>query len=284
MTSPSKRLQVAVIGVGRLGAACATALIDDGELALAGLVRRPGSHGALPARLQRFPLATHVRDLPPVDAALLCVPVTATAGVAHDLLQARVPLVECAAFEGEALAEHHAALADAARRHRVTAVVGAGWNPGVLPLLSGAFEMLIPRGHSAQQRHPGVTLHHSAEAGQVAGVRRALEAEVGGARYVYVELERGAAFEAVRARIEADPLFAGEATQVFQVDDAGALEDREHEGLVLERLATPASGRHSSLLLEARFEVCDFAARVMLDAARRLPALPHGAHRYAIGL
>jgi diaminopimelate dehydrogenase len=34
----------------------------------------------------------------------------------------------------------------------------------------------------------------------------------------------------------------------------------------------------------ARCDAADFAARVMLDAASRLPALQHGAHRYALGL
>ena len=37
------KLQVAVIGPGRLGLACAEALIADPELGLAGVVRRPGA-------------------------------------------------------------------------------------------------------------------------------------------------------------------------------------------------------------------------------------------------
>lgn len=284
-----RKLQVAVIGLGRLGSACAMALLDEGELALAGVVRRPGAPATLPGRLQRFPAVAHVRDLPAVDVALVCVPTDSVAGVARELLQARIPVVECASLEGHALAAHYAALDDVARGHRVTAVVGAGWDPGVLPLFERAFDMLIPRGHNTLHRHPGMSLHHSAVLGHLRGVKGALAGEYrgeGGAQqhYVYVELQRDADFAPVRAAIAADPLFAGEQTQVFQVDSLAELEAETGQGLVLERLAMADAGAHASLLLEGRFDATAFAARVMLDAARKIPALPHGAHRYALGL
>lgn len=284
-----KKLQVAVIGLGRLGSACAHALIDESELALAGIVRRPGSLGPLPGRLQHFPAVPHVRDLPEVDVALVCVPIDTVAGVARELLQARIPIVECASLEGHSLEAYHAELDDVAKGHRVTAIVGAGWNPGVLPLFTRAFEILIPRGHNVFHRHPGVSLHHSAAVAQLRGVKGALAGEYRGADgalqcYVYVELQRGADFEQVRAAIAADPLFAGEATQIFQLESLSELEAEEGQGMVLERRSVAESGLHASLLLEARFELAAFAARVMLDAARRIPALRHGAHGYALGI
>lgn len=287
MGGATRRLEVAVMGLGRLGSACANALIDESDLALAGIVRRPGSLGPLAGRLKRFPVVAHVRDLPAVDVALVCVPTDAAPGMARELLQARIPMVECACLEGHALAEHHAELDDVAKGHRVTAIVGAGWNPGVLPLFTRAFEILIPRGQSVFHRHPGVSLYHSAAVAHVRGVKDALAGEYRGAdgtlqRYVYVELQRGADFAQVRTDIAADPLFAGEATQVFQLDSLSAIEAGEGQGMVLERRAVAEPGMHASLLLEARFELAEFAARVMLDAARRIPGLRHGAHRYAL--
>ncbi|WP_341911013.1 hypothetical protein [Polaromonas sp. YR568] len=283
------KLPVAVIGAGRLGLACAEGLIDETELGLAGVVRRPGSLAPLPGRLQRFPVASHVRELEGVRAALVCVPADAVLGVARELLQARIPVIECAAFEGKALAAHHAALHEAADNHRVAAVVGAGWDPGVLPLLRGAFEMLIPRGHTALHRHPGLHLHHSAAVAAVRGVKGALAGDYRGDQgelqhYVYVELERGAELAQVQATIAADPLFAGEVTQVFEVEHLSELEDGDALGVVLERRGSTAHGPHQSLLLEARFDANTFSARVMLDAARKLPGLRRGAHRYAVGL
>jgi len=284
-----KQLQVAVVGLGRLGSACALALLDETELALAGVVQRPGAVHTRPGRLQRAPAVAHVRDLPVVDVALVCVPTEAVAGVARELLQARVSIVECAQLEGRALEAHHAELHTFALHHRATAIVGAGVEPGVLPLLTQAFELLIPRGQSTAHHHPGVSLHHSPALGHLSGVKDTLTGEWRGAdgamqRYVYVELQRGADAEQVRADIAADPLFAGEPTQVFVVDNLAEVEAEAGQGLVLERRSTAAAGAHASLLLEARYDLFAFAARVMLDAARRLPALRHGAHRYTLGL
>lgn len=281
------RRQVAVIGLGHLGRACAEALLDDSELALAGVVRRPGAPGTLPGRLQRVPGVSHVRELQGVSAALVCVPADAVLGVARELLQARIPVVECACFEGKALAEHHAALNEVADHHHVAAVVGAGWDPGVLPLLRGAFETLIPRGQSVLHRHPGLHLHHSAVVAGVRGVKGALAGEYRGGdgatqHYVYVELERGAELAQVQATLAADPLFAGEVVQVFQVERLAELEGEDGLGVVLERRGSAAHGPHQSLLFEARVDLAAFAARAMLDAARRLPDLRRGAHRYAL--
>lgn len=287
MGNTQKRLQVAVVGLGRLGQACALALLDESELALAGIVRRPASAHAALGRLQRTPVVSHVRDLPKVDVALVCVPAPDVSWVAHDLLQAGIPVVECARLKRGDRAVHDEELAGAARKFKTPAIWGAGWDPGVLPLLNAAFNTLIPRGHTVQHEHPGIALHHSAAVAHVPGIKDALEGELldrngSPQRYVYVELQPGAHFETVRAHISADPLFAGEAVQVFEMDTLGELEDGNHEGIVVERMATAAAGTHASLVLEARFDACDFAARVMLDAARRVVSLPAGAHPYSL--
>lgn len=282
-----KKQQVAVIGLGRLGNACAQALLEDSQLALAGVVRRADDQTPLPSRLRHCAAVGHVRDLPSVDLALVCVPVEVVTGVARELLQAGIPVVECARLEGHAMAAHHATLDTVARHHRVAAVTGAGMDPGLLPLFTRAFELLIPHGQSRAHGHPGVSLHRSAALAHLHGLRDALVGEYrgeGGAlqRYVYLVPERGADVAQLRAAIEADPLFAGEPTQVFAVDDLAEVEAEQGQGWVLERRSSEAAAPHAGLLLEARFELATFAARVMLDAARRLPSLPHGAHRYSL--
>lgn len=278
---------MAVIGFGMLGSACAKALIDETEMTLAGVVRRPESLGPRSGRLAQFPAVGHVRDLPAVDIALVCVPANTVLGVSRELLQGRLPIVECAYLEGQALDAYYAELDGIARAHRTTAAVGAGWNPGVLPLFAKAFEILIPHGRNLSHRHPGLSLHHSAAVTHMHGVKEALAGEYHGAgealqRYVYVTLERGADFGKVKAAITSDPLFAGEETQVFEVDKLSDIEAEEGQGMVLERRSSGATGKHASLLIEARFELATFAARVMLDAARTIRLLPHGAHRYAL--
>jgi diaminopimelate dehydrogenase len=264
-----RRLRAAIIGFGRLGRACAQALEERADLEAAGVVGRRG----------------HVRDLRAVDLALVCVPARDAAAVCAQLLQQRLALVECAALEGPALQAHHDELLRLAERHRCRAVVGAGWDPGVLALVRHAFEILIPRGTSELTRRPGVLLHHTTEV--VPGVRAAVATEQRAGnerrRYLYVELAPGARLEAVQEAVAADPAFAAEHTKVFAVDSIEALEAAGH-GVLLERRGSGGQGAHPALLLEGRFDPVQFAARAMLDAARRLPQLEPRGHRYYLSM
>lgn len=263
------RSRIAIIGFGRLGHALAQAIGDYPDLELSGIVRRGG----------------HVRDLQAPDIALVCVPAADTLQVAGELLQQRFGVVECAALEGAALESHHASLMHRATRHRARAIVGAGWDPGVFTLLRRSFELLIPHGRSELTRRPALPLHHTAES--IPGVRAAVATEQrAGAeaqRYVYVELAPGAQIETVQAAIAADPAFAGEHSQVFAVASIEALAAQAH-GVLLERRGSAPQGGHPALVLEGCFDPVMFAARAMLDAARRLPQLKVGGHRYALAV
>jgi diaminopimelate dehydrogenase len=281
----TRRLRLAIVGFGRLGRACVRDIADVPELALAGVIRRQAD--VLPRPFHQVEIAEHVRDLPAVDAALLCVPAGSTKGVALELLQSRVPIVECAQLGEHEWAAQSELLDTAARRHRVPCVIGAGWDPGVLPMLHCVFETLIPRGATVRTRHPGKNLHHSTAIESIPGVLEALTGEWPGPegtmrRYVYLRLGEDADVDGVRTQITSDPLFSDEATEVFDLPDLGSLE--AGEGMVLERRATAAAGEHQSLALDARFDAATFAARVMLDAARRLRALAPGAHLYTPGM
>lgn len=278
-----KRIKLAIVGYGRLGHACAEQAAGSQDLQLAGVIVEAGR---APANATRLTVAAHPRDLPQrPDAALLCVPPAAATDVALDLLQQGLPVVECAAIEGRARETHYEAIGDAAHRHRVPAVLGAGWDPGVLPLLRRGFEILIPDGQTEARDRPGASLHHTEAARRVPGVTDALTTELRDAageirRYVYVELHKGASIDAVREAFTADPLFAGEPTEVFQVDSLEEIDKSSH-GVVLERVGSARHGGHQNLLLEARFDPATFAARTMLDAVRRLDRLAPGAHRYS---
>jgi diaminopimelate dehydrogenase len=276
-----QRTRVAIVGHGRLGRACVQAATNHAEVELAGVVLRPGAER--PASF-RVPVAGHVRDLERVDVVLMCVPPNDAHGVAGELLRQRFAVVECAAVDASRRADYHEALADLAARQRARIMLGAGWDPGMLGLIRGAFDLLIPSGRTLQARRPLASLHHTAAARGVEGVEDALAVEHPGAdgsvqRYLYLQLGRGADSAKVEAAVAADPAFAGEVTQVFVVESIAALEE-EAEGVLLERLGTAASGAHQSLLLEARGDAAVLAARVMLDAARRLPGLPVGGHRF----
>jgi diaminopimelate dehydrogenase len=275
--------KLAVIGFGALGQACAEAILCTDDLALAGIVRRRESLDApLPDSVDRAPAVSNILDLGVVDGALVCVPVEHVQETAHDLLQHNIPVVECAQLHRGAFARHKAAIDKLADRYRTAAVVGAGWDPGVLSLFRGLFALLTPKGDTKVHDRPGVSLHHSLTARAVDGVKDALCTELrrsNGAmqRYVYVELEDGADKDLVGETIRGEPLFLDEETFVFPVDSLDTLEDEGH-GMVMERWGSSGETGHQLLLMEARFDIHVFAAQSMIAAARALPKLEPGAH------
>jgi diaminopimelate dehydrogenase len=276
-------LRVAVVGLGRLGTACTRALAAAPELALEAVALRPGSaSGPAPRGLPQAVRVCEAGTLRDVDAALLCIPGERVLDVGTQLLSRGVPIVEAAEIHGLASREHREAIQREALRHRLPAVVGAGWDPGMLPLIRGWFALLVPKGRSRARPRPAASLHHTSAARDVPGVRDALCSELresGGRerRYVYVELEPGADVERVSGLLRADPLFLGAETTVIPVESVAALEEEGH-GVVLERWGEAAGVGHQRLLLEARFDRVALTAEVMLAAARALPGLAPGAH------
>jgi diaminopimelate dehydrogenase len=271
-----RRLRIAIVGFGRLGLACAEATRDDEQIVLAGVVRRPESPRTLPAPFGQVPVVSHISELSGLDAVLVCVPAEWVQGCVHDLLQHGLPIIECARFHGDAALEHKQTIDRWAIRFERPAVVGAGWDPGVLSLMRNLFVLLTPKGHTEINHRPGVSLHHTTAAALVPGVKGALSTEHRNAeghleRYVYVELAEGAALEKVEAAIAADPLFGGDSTTVFQVESLATLED-EH-GVLLERHGSAGRTPHQYLLFEARLSETALSAQMMLAAVRALPGL-----------
>jgi len=271
-----RRLQIAIVGFGRLGLACAEAARNDEQIVLTGVVRRPESAQILPAPFDRVRVVSHIRELSGLDAVLVCVPAEWVRGYVHDLLQQGLPVVECARFHGDAALEHKQAIDRWAIRFERAAIVGAGWDPGALSLMRDLFALLTTKGHTEVSHRPGISLHHTTLAGAVPGVRGALSTEHRNAegqmeRYVYVELAEGAKLEDVKAAIAADPLFGGESTVVFQVESLAALED-EH-GVLLQRHGSAGETKHQYLMFEARLSEAALSAQMMLAAVRALPRL-----------
>ena len=278
-----KPLRMAIIGFGKLGKACAQAIQMDDQADLVGIVRHnPGRPLAPP--FNDIPIVTHISGLALVDAALICVPTESVAGVAHDLLQHGIPIVECASLHGDAFEKHFQEINRIASHHKVAAVVGAGWDPGVLSIFRSLFALLTPKGHTKITRRPGLNLHHTTVARAIPGIREALVTELRTSagktqRYVYVELEKGVELEQVEQAICSDPLYLNEETLVIPVDSVATLEEEGH-GLLMERRGVAGCSAHQLLLLETRHSESALAAAVMIATARMLSS--HGKGAYSL--
>lgn len=278
-----KPLRLAVIGLGRLGRACAEVILDAEDLALAGVVRRPASLALpLPNSLPNVTAVSHFTELDEVDAAIVCVPTEHALEAIVKLLQHRIPIVECATVHGDAFRTRKADIERMAKRHRAAAVLGAGWDPGALSLFRTLFALLTPKGHTKITDRPGHSLHHGLAVKAMPGVKDALCAEFPAGngkiqRYVYVELREGADFEQVSQAIRSDPLFLDEESLVFPVESVALLEDAGR-GVVMERRGESGRTGHQFLMLEARFDITALTSEIMVAAARALPRLRPGAH------
>jgi len=276
------RLRLAVMGLGRLGRACAEQVRADEDLVLAGLVRRPGSPAALPEGLAKVPTVSHFADLKRLDAVLVCLPPERTQAAVREVVQAGIPVAECARLDARGRVALGERLGRMAERFRVPVAAEVGWDPGMLSLFRAQFAFLVPRGHTEERQRPGDALQPLAPVPAVTGVRGAVGLTLprpGGRpqHYVYVELEAGADAEAVAAALRADPFWAGEEVVVLPVASVAELEAAGH-GVILDRRGTAGRRAHQHLLLEARCSEPDLAARVMVGAARALPGRPPGVY------
>jgi diaminopimelate dehydrogenase len=279
----TKPLRLAVIGIGKVGLVCAQAVGLIHDLTLAALVRRtPSGVEKLPEQLRPVPILTHIGQARDIDVALVCVPTNVVADIVSQVLHHGLPVVDCATLHREAFCAHKAAIHKLALHHKAAAIVGAGWDPGALSMFRSWLALLTPGGTMETTHRPGVSLHHTAMARTVGGVKDALCAEVRGVdgrrqRYVYVELEQGANADRIAEAIRADPLFLGEETQVFPVDSLAPLE-QEERGVVLDRRGATGRLGHQHFVLEGRFDEAAATAQVMLAAARAVPHLAPGAY------
>jgi diaminopimelate dehydrogenase len=278
-----KAIRLAVVGFGKLGRACVEAIREDEQSQLAGVVRQQ-EHvlEPLPAGYENVKVAGHIAELGHVDAALVCVPTEAVVGVVHDLLQTGIPVVECATLHGSAFLEHKNELDRIATRFKVPAVVGAGWDPGMLSVFRETFALLTPKGKTEITHRPGLNLHHTTLAQAIPSVKGALSTELratDGRRqhYVYVELEKSASFEVVEAAITTDPQFIEDDIFVFPVESIAMLEEEGH-GVLLERRGAAGPVEHQLFLLEGRYSERALAAQVMIAAARTISKRGHRAY------
>lgn len=279
----TKLLRLAVIGVGRVGQACAELIALSHDLTVEAFVRRPASGvEGLPDHLRHIPLVTHVSQVKEVDGAMICVPTNAVMEAASQILQHGIPVVDCAILHGESFHAHKAAIHKLALHHNAPAIVGAGWDPGALSVFRSWLALLTPGGMTETTHRPGITLRHTVMAKSIVGVKDALCTEVRATdgrvqRYVYIELEKGANAEVVAQAIRADPLFLGEETQIFPMESLASLE-QEGRGVVLDRRSSPQRLGRQHFMLEGRFDKAVVTAEVMLAAARALPDLDPGAY------
>lgn len=271
-----KKSRIGVIGYGNVGREAVAAIERAPDMELAGVIRR--SRGG-PADL---PVATGAEELGQLDAVLLTIPSPLIPETAPLYLQKGINTVDGYDIHGAAMLRLRETLGAHARECGQVAITGAGWDPGTDSIFRILFAAIAPVGITYTDFGPGMSMGHSAAAGAIPGVRRALSLTLPlgygeHRRHVYVELEEGISFAAIAERIREDPYFKNDPTMVIEVEDLAQLKVTSH-GVRISR--TGSSGTAQNQLLELKMKLTNPAAtaQIMVAAARASLRLKPGCY------
>ena len=268
-----EKIRVAVAGYGHVGREAVEAVMASPDMELAGVIlRNPAKARALEAERPGMAVASDVRALGTVHAAILAVASRAVPEMAPGYLSSGINTVDSFDIHGHAVMELRASLDAAAKAGGSVAVVSAGWDPGTDSVVRALMETIAPRGITHTNFGPGMSMGHTVAIKALEGVEDALSVTIPigtglHRRLTYVKTKPGCDFGSVTARIKADPYFAHDECWFYPADDIAALEDMGH-GVHMERKGV--SGTSHNQRIEFVMSVMNPAAtaQVMVSAAR----------------
>ena len=229
--------KVAIVGAGNVGKAAAKAVLESSDMKLCGFVRMGGE--TVPD-FEKINVAQNIFDLPEnPDGAIITVPSRFVESIEKECLENGIYTVD--AFDiHEEIAAMRKRLSFFAKKGKVSAIIGAGWDPGldsaVRTLMSAAF----PQGKIYTNFGPGMSMGHSAAAKAIDGVLDAVSVTVPlgngkHARIIYVLPEENADKQAVEHAILSDGYFEHDQCSVKFVKGISPFFNTRH-GVLIENI------------------------------------------------
>ena len=218
----TSRIRVGIVGYGNLGRGVEAALAQNPDMQAAGVFTRRPVEAVATLGTEVLPydaLADHADD---IDVLILCGGSKSDLPVQSPELAARFSLVD--SFDTHArIPEHFAAVDAAASAAGTTALISAGWDPGMFSLNRVFGEALLPDGETYTFWGRGLSQGHSDAVRRVPGV-------AAGVQYT---LPSEAAIEAVRSGSRPELTTRQKHTrECFVVLEAGADADQVREAIV----------------------------------------------------
>ncbi len=278
-----KKINVAVLGCGHIGAYAVQGLKLTEDMHLVGIIELGCE---IPKIQARFPGVEVVEDVKMLtvrpDVIILACPTRVVQKAAPKFLEMGINTVDCFDMHGEPFMQLKNALDPIARAHNSTAVMGSGVDPGASTMIRALFEIWAPTGLTYVNYGPGMSMGHTVAAKSYAGVRDALSITRPGRpgvhqRDVYIETEEGVDFKTLTETLMQDPYFAHDDVHFFEVDRVAPLVDMGHRIRVSRKGG--ASGVDNQLLsFDSLFHNPASTAQVMISSVRAAMALDPGAH------
>ncbi len=216
-------IKVAIFGYGNIGRAAEAAVRKASDMEFAGVFHHTEADQLIAAK---------------PDVALLCTPTREVKDWAPVFLKKGISTVDSFDIHGDIYDLITDLKLDAELGESV-AIISAGWDPGSDSIIRTLMTSLVPEGEGYTNFGPGRSMGHTVAAKAIPGVKDALSMTLPAGkgkhnRHVYIELEDGYDFEAVKAAILKDDYFAHDYTEVEQVPSVAALNTTNH-GVHIER-------------------------------------------------
>lgn len=247
-------IKVAILGYGNIGKYAEEAVMSAPDMALAGIYHHRDDLEAITA-----------------DVVLLCTPTRAVEQFASFFAQRGICTVDSFDIHNQiyALRSH---LMPVCVANKCVSIISAGWDPGSDSMVRALLLALAPKGITYTNFGPGRSMGHSVAAKAIEGVKDALSMTIPlgtgvHRRMVYVELEDGADFKAVKAAILADDYFAHDETHVIAVPDVDALNNVAH-GVNLVRSGVSGATHNQRFEFNMTINNPALTAQVMVSSAR----------------
>ena len=247
-------IKVAILGYGNIGKYAEEAVMSAPDMALAGIYHHRDDLEAITA-----------------DVVLLCTPTRAVEQFASFFAQRGICTVDSFDIHSQiyALRSH---LMPVCVANKCVSIISAGWDPGSDSMIRALLLAMAPKGITYTNFGPGRSMGHSVAAKAIDGVKDALSMTIPlgtgvHRRMVYVELEQGADFKAVKAAILADDYFAHDETHVIAVPDVDALNNVAH-GVNLVRSGVSGATHNQRFEFNMTINNPALTAQVMVSSAR----------------
>lgn len=247
-------IKVAILGYGNIGKYAEEAVMSAPDMALAGIYHHRDDLEAITA-----------------DVVLLCTPTRAVEQFASFFAQRGICTVDSFDIHNQiyALRSH---LMPVCVANKCVSIISAGWDPGSDSMIRALLLAMAPKGITYTNFGPGRSMGHSVAAKAIDGVKDALSMTIPlgtgvHRRMVYVELEQGADFKAVKAAILADDYFAHDETHVIAVPDVDALNNVAH-GVNLVRSGVSGATHNQRFEFNMTINNPALTAQVMVSSAR----------------
>lgn len=297
-------IRIGVVGYGNLGRGVENAVAKNPDMVVAGIYTRrdPGQLQPLFAGTPVFSIADLHQHADRVDVLVLCGGSKDDLPVQSPELAAKFCMVD--SFDTHArVPEHFAAVDAAAQGGKTTALISAGWDPGMFSINRVMGEALLPdgatytfwgkglsQGHSdAIRRIPGVaggvqyTIPVEAAVDAVrSGVRPTLTTRQKHERHCYVVLAEGADAQAVHKTIVQMPHYFDEYDTTVNFITQQELKDNHsampHGGFVIRSGNTSAQNKQ---VIEYRLQLesnPEFTSSVLVAYARAV----HRMHQWGM--